>query len=47
MQTTVNDDRGRCLSVTRLNSDSLYKKIAKRIKILFGVNTLGGQETLC
>jgi len=48
MQTIVIDDRGVCLSRgrTRLH----YAKMAKQMKILFGVNTLGGGRarlTLC
>jgi len=35
-----------CLSVTQLNSASLSKKTAERIKMLLAVNTLGGPRDI-
>jgi len=49
MQTIVTDVRGVCPSVclSRGSTRLHCAKTAKRVKILFGVNTHGAQETPC
>jgi len=48
MQTNVTDDRGVCQSVCLSHGSTRLHcaRMAKRIEILFGVNTPGGQENI-